>query len=66
MLVGRQVAGAFDRERHQVPFVLVQPVGGQLDGLGARPVGQLQRDGSGRVHVPQAPGGPRPVWPDVR
>lgn len=50
---------AFDRERHEVPFILVQLVGRQVDGLRARPVSQLQRDRSRRVHVPQAPRGSR-------
>lgn len=48
------VCRTFDRERHQVPLVLVQLVGGQVDRLRARPVGQLERDRPGRVHVPQA------------
>lgn len=35
---GPRTVGPFDRERHEVPFILVQLVGGQVDGLRARPV----------------------------
>lgn len=35
---GRRAVGPFNRERHEVPFILVQLVGGQVDGLRARPV----------------------------
>lgn len=59
-------AGAFDRERHEVPFVLVQLVRGQVDRLCARSVAQLQRDRSGRVHVSQAFRGSVRVLSDVR
>jgi len=68
--VVRVIPGPLDRERHEVPPVLVQLVGGQVDGLRARPVAQLQCDWPGRVHVSQAPGGGRAgcvlARPDVR
>jgi len=53
MSVFRIVLRAFDRQRHEISFALVQPFGGQIDGLRARPVAQLQRDRPGRVHISQ-------------
>lgn len=51
------IPGPLDRKRHEVPPILVQLVGGQVDSLGAGPVAQLQCDWPGRIHVSKAPGG---------
>jgi len=49
--VARAIPGPLDRERHEISPVLVQLVGGQVDGLRAGPVAQLQCDWPGWVHV---------------
>jgi len=51
VFIARAISGPLDRERHEVPPVLIQLVGGQVDGLRAGSVAQLQCDWPGRIHV---------------